>query len=158
MFSKSESGENTGDPMAVVIGVSGHNRTKPPGVPMRVRPLIVVFALTGLLACSLTVGVRGQLEDGSETFKGSVTGHSNHSGEIHMDSSKPGVTLDGEFVFATRREGSGVIKTSDGRVGKFTFVSTGRNGNGFGDLGGKRFVFTFGGDVERPKAAPEKSE
>ena len=125
---------------------------------MRVRPLIAVAGLAVLLACSLTVGVRGQLEDGSETFKGSVTGHSNRSGEIHMDSSKPGVTLDGEFVFATRREGSGVIKTSDGRVGKFTFVSTGRNGNGFGDLGGKRFVFTFGGTVEESKAAPEKTE
>lgn len=125
---------------------------------MRYRPILAVAALSILLACSLTVGVRGQLEDGSETFKGSVTGHSNRSGEIHMDSSKPGVTLDGEFVFATKREGSGVIRTSDGRVGKFTFVSTGRNGNGYGDLGGKKFVFSFGGEVETPKQDSPKAE
>jgi hypothetical protein len=50
----------------------------------------------------------------------------------------------GTFVYATEREGEGVFRCADGRSGPFRFVSTGTRGTGQGDLGGKRFTFTFG--------------
>jgi len=42
------------------------------------------------------------------------------------------------------RQGSGTLKCSDGRTGRFDFVSTGQRGTGDGVLHGAPFTFTFG--------------
>lgn len=106
-------------------------------------PILTLSAFAFLLGCSITLKVRARMEDSLETFTGTATGHLNGSGTMELKS-PAGVVCRGEFVYVSRREGSGVLSANDGRVGKFTFVSTGRNGTGHGELGGHPFIFSFG--------------
>ena len=101
---------------------------------------VVAIILAG---CSLTLPVRGQLEDGSETFTGSATGYVDGAGDLTIVSNK-GTTCRGNFVYETRRSGAGTFVCDDGRSGPFTFVSSGDRGTGTGRIGGDRFTFTFG--------------
>ena len=98
----------------------------------------------GLSACSLTLPVRGQIQNSDETFTGSATGYLGGSGNLTITSNK-GTVCSGDFVYVTRREGEGVFTCDDGRSGPFQFVSTGSFGTGHGSLGGQIFTFTFGG-------------
>jgi hypothetical protein len=97
-----------------------------------------------LTACSMTLPVRGQLQQGGETFSGTATGYMDGGGDLKIVTSH-GAVCQGNFVYVTRRNGEGVFHCGDGRSGPFEFVSTGTRGTGFGDLGGERFTFTFGG-------------
>jgi len=83
------------------------------------------------------------VEGGAETFTGQATGYQNGSGTLEIVGTS-GVKCTGNFVYVTPRQGEGVFQCSDGKSGPFRFVSTGTNGTGFGDIGGKRFTFTFG--------------
>ena len=108
----------------------------------------VFFLFTTLIlilntACSLTVPVRGSVQNTDEAFTGTATGYLDRSGVLTITSNK-GTTCTGNFVYATARQGEGVFICDDGRSGPFTFVSTGLKGTGYGDLGGSRFTFTFG--------------
>jgi hypothetical protein len=94
-------------------------------------------------ACSLTLPVRGQVQSSTETFSGTATGHIDGGGNLMMVSSK-GAVCKGNFVYVTGRQGEGVFHCDDGRSGPFQFVSTGREGTGFGTLDKERFTFTFG--------------
>lgn len=105
--------------------------------------LLACAALLALTACSMTLGVKGQLADGSETFTGTATGGSSGSGTLELVSNK-GRRCTGDFVYITKREGSGTFQCSDGQSGPFEFVSTGTEGTGTGTIGGKPFTFTFG--------------
>ncbi len=105
------------------------------------RCLILVVTL--LCGCSLTLPVSGLVEGTSETFSGKATGYADGAGTLEI-ASNTGVTCNGNFVYVRQREGEGVFRCSDGRLGPFRFVSTGSRGTGHGDLGGKRFTFTFG--------------
>jgi hypothetical protein len=96
-----------------------------------------------LVGCSLTLPVVGSTEDGSEVFTGTATGYMDRSGVITLTSNK-GTVVQGEFVYINSRQGEGVFRCADGRTGAFTFVSTGRHGNGRGRLGNQYFTFTFG--------------
>jgi hypothetical protein len=105
---------------------------------------VFVAAISALVgACSMTLGVRGTMEDGDETFTGTATGYLDHSGTLQVTSSKGTVCM-GEFVYITSRQGQGTFNCSDHRSGPFEFVSTGTHGTGNGRLGGQRFTFTFG--------------
>lgn len=100
--------------------------------------------LTGALAgCSMTLPVRGQVQDSEETFSGTATGYIDGGGTLKIVSSR-GTVCEGNFVYVTRREGSGVFSCDDKRSGPFQFVSTGTRGTGTGTLGNQRFIFTFG--------------
>lgn len=105
------------------------------------RMLIVMGCF--LAGCSMTLPVEGTLQNSSETFTGQATGYMDGSGNIKIISSKA-ASCSGNFVYVTRREGSGTLKCDDGRAGPFTFVSTGKRGTGSGTLNGQPFVFTFG--------------
>jgi hypothetical protein len=96
-----------------------------------------------VLGCSMTLALRGQVQNSNETFSGTATGYMNGSGDLQVVSSK-GSVCEGNFVYVTRREGEGVFHCNDGRSGPFRFVSTGMNGTGHGTLGGENFTFTFG--------------
>jgi hypothetical protein len=101
--------------------------------------------VAGLLAaCSMTLAVRGAVPDLQETFSGTATGYMDGGGNLTIISNQ-GATCKGNFVYVTHREGEGVISCNDGRTGPFKFVSTGTRGTGYGELGGKKFTFTFGG-------------
>ena len=108
---------------------------------------MVKYCLTTVLlavsACSMTVPVRGLVQNSDETFRGTATGYMDGAGNLRIVSSK-GTTCEGDFVYVTRRTGEGVFQCSDGRSGPFRFVSTGSRGNGQGNLGGQIFTFTFG--------------
>ena len=93
-------------------------------------------------ACSMTLPVEGLVQGTGETFAGSATGQMDGGGTLTIRSAKTSCT--GAFVYTTRREGKGTFKCDDGRSGPFEFVSTGSRGTGFGDLGGRKFTFTFG--------------
>lgn len=106
--------------------------------------LTAVVLTTGLLAaCSMTLAVRGNLQQSDETFTGTATGELNGSGTLTIVTTH-GATCRGEFVYVNRRQGEGTFTCSDGRTGPFQFASTGTRGTGFGDLGGQKFTFTFG--------------
>jgi hypothetical protein len=108
---------------------------------MRKLPVLGICFLLG--ACSLTLPVKGQFEDGTETFSGTATGYMDRSGTLSVTSSR-GLTCSGDFIYVTSRTGEGVFSCSDGRSGPFSFVSTGQRGTGTGRLGDESFTFTFG--------------
>ena len=101
---------------------------------------IAAFALTG---CSMTLPVRGLVQNTDETFTGTATGYMDGGGDLTIVSNK-GAVCTGNFVYVTRREGEGVFSCNDGRSGPFKFVSAGTRGTGYGTLGGQNFTFTFG--------------
>jgi hypothetical protein len=109
---------------------------------MKSSTALVLCALI-CAGCSLTLGVNGQFQDGSETFTGNATGYVNRSGTLEITSSK-GAVCKGTFVYVGPRDGRGTFTCNDGRSGPFEFVSTGSSGTGTGQLGGKPFTFTFG--------------
>lgn len=108
---------------------------------MRIIAIALCAALTG---CSVTLPVKGRVQNSDETFTGTATGGMSGSGTLTIRSSK-GPTCTGNFVYIASRQGEGVFNCDDGRTGPFSFVSTGTSGSGHGDLGGQRFTFTFGG-------------
>ncbi|KGU57230.1 hypothetical protein NY99_04735 [Xanthomonas phaseoli pv. phaseoli] len=107
------------------------------------RLALTCTAAALLSACSITLPVRGQVQNSTETFTGTATGGMTGGGTLTIVSSN-GPTCKGNFVYAERRRGEGVFSCNDGRTGPFQFVSTGTSGTGYGDLGGQRFTFTFG--------------
>lgn len=105
---------------------------------------ILAIGFSALLsACSLTLPVRGLVQDSDEKFVGTATGYSDGSGHLDVLSTS-GVKCRGNFVYVTSRMGEGVFECADGRSGPFRFVSTGARGNGQGNLGKQIFTFTFG--------------
>lgn len=107
------------------------------------RCVLVAIAAAGLAGCSMTLPVRGQLDSGAEIFTGSATGYMDGAGTLEIVSNA-GRTCAGDFVYVTRREGSGTFLCDDGQSGPFSFVSTGSRGTGTGTIGGRVFTFTFG--------------
>ena len=91
----------------------------------------------------MTLPVRGQVQSADETFSGTATGYLDGTGTLEIVSSR-GAVCKGNFVYVTSRQGEGVFECNDKRSGPFEFVSSGTRGTGKGDLGGQRFVFTFG--------------
>lgn len=96
-----------------------------------------------LSACSMTLPVKGLVQNSDETFTGTATGYADGGGDLKVTSSK-GAICQGNFVYVTARNGEGVFNCSDGRLGPFSFVSTGTRGTGHGTLGGQALTFTFG--------------
>lgn len=96
-----------------------------------------------LTACSMTLPVTGQTENGSETFSGKATGYADGGGTLSLESSK-GRSCSGNFVYVTGRRGEGTFTCTNGQSGSFSFVSTGTRGTGTGKIGSEPFTFTFG--------------
>jgi len=107
------------------------------------KRFFLLLPALALGACSMTLPVSGQLQDGTETFTGKATGHLDGGGILTVTTST-GVTCRGRFVYVTSREGEGTFQCSDGRSGPFRFVSSGTHGTGQGTLGREHFTFTFG--------------
>ena len=91
----------------------------------------------------MTLPVRGQLDDGSDSFIGTATGYLNGGGKMTLTSTH-GLTCEGTFVYVTERTGQGTFKCNNNQSGPFSFVSTGTSGTGTGRLGNQTFSFTFG--------------
>ncbi|MFZ5574169.1 MAG: hypothetical protein ACOY5S_03080 [Pseudomonadota bacterium] len=108
----------------------------------RTLPIIALLSIV-MQGCSMTLPVKGQVQNSEETFSGTATGYIDGGGNLTIVSSK-GAICTGNFVYVTRRQGSGVFTCDDKRSGPFEFVSTGTRGTGYGTLGGERFIFTFG--------------
>lgn len=106
--------------------------------------IAAVFMACMLQACSITLPVQGRVQNSTETFTGTATGYLDRSGLLQITSTT-GTVCKGDFVYTSGRRGEGVFNCDDGRSGPFQFVSTGMRGTGYGDLGGQRFTFTFGG-------------
>ena len=102
-----------------------------------------VSLLCALQGCSLTLPVKGVFQNSTETFTGTATGYMNGTGVLTITSSS-GTVCKGNFVYETRRTGKGIFTCGDNRSGPFEFSSSGSSGTGVGDLGGQKFVFTFG--------------
>ena len=110
---------------------------------MKIRSIYLSLTVLVLAGCSMTLPVKGQVQNSQETFSGTATGYLDGGGDLTIVSSE-GTTCTGNFVYVTSRNGEGVFACSDGRTGPFSFVSTGTRGTGHGTLGGKNFTFTFG--------------
>lgn len=83
------------------------------------------------------------MQNSDETFTGTATGYMDGGGNLTAVTDK-GATCTGSFVYVSGRNGEGIFTCDDGRSGPFQFVSTGKRGTGYGDLGDQRFTFTFG--------------
>ena len=105
--------------------------------------LLLILGCIGFTSCSMTLPVSGRFEDGSQTLTGTATGYLAGDGKISLVTSK-GLTIEGDFVYVTARQGEGTFTASDGRSGSFSFVSTGTKGTGTGYLGKDKVIFTFG--------------
>src|SRR5689334_17646589 len=71
----------------------------------------IVWVVAGLLTlsgCSMTLPVRGQVQNSDETFSGKATGYMDRSGDLTIVSNK-GVKCSGDFVYVTARTGEGVF-------------------------------------------------
>ena len=109
------------------------------------RSLLLSLCGTVLVAaCSTPRPLLGRMEKSGETFNGSVSasGYRSGTGELVIASSR--ATCKGDFVYVTRRRADGVLKCDDGRSGNFHIAVFESSGNGYGDLEGQRFTFTFG--------------
>ncbi len=113
------------------------------------RRMLIGLCVLGLGGCALIGGpVTGQLEDGSETFHGMITGKIGQSTLIINTST--GATCQGTFVqypdtsqaYANVR---GTMSCSDGRSGTFHIVKgTFEDAVATGDLGGKPITMKLG--------------
>lgn len=110
---------------------------------MKYFKILLVAATVLIQGCSMTLPVKGQLQNVPETFSGTATGYMDGGGNLKIVTSN-GAVCEGNFVYVNRRQGSGVFACDDKRSGPFEFVSTGTRGTGYGSLGGERFTFTFG--------------
>jgi hypothetical protein len=112
------------------------------------RRMLVVLCLLGLGGCAMIGGpVTGQLEDGSETFQGTITGKIGQS-TLTIDTST-GATCQGAFVQYPASQGyanvRGTMSCSDGRSGTFHIVKgTFEDAIATGDLGGKPITMKLG--------------
>ena len=79
-----------------------------------------------------------------ETFRSTAIGYADGGGSLTTTSSK-GVRYTGAFVYVNQRQGEGTFTCDDGRLGPFSFVSTGTRGAGSGLLRSEPVTFTFGG-------------
>ncbi len=103
-----------------------------------------VIAVVALSACTAVRGINGRMEQGDETFRGSISGsgYREGSGEMTLVSNHQ-VTCKGSFVYTSRRRGEGVLNCGDGRSGAFHVWAVNNVGNGVGELNGRRFTFRF---------------
>ena len=109
------------------------------------RTVVAVIAVSVLLAsCAASAPVVGQMQRSDETFSGRITGsgYSGGSGELTLVSNHK-AECRGSFTYISRRRGDGVLNCSDGRTGPFHIAAAGATGNGYGDLSGQRFTFSF---------------
>ncbi len=112
---------------------------------MKPRLPVLLLATLILGACTASRPVIGQMQRSDETFNGVVSGsgYQSGSGDLTLVSNHK-TTCKGDFVYTSRRRGEGVLNCDDGRTGPFHIVGAGASGNGYGDLNGQRFTFTFG--------------
>lgn len=112
---------------------------------MKIKSLLLITLAVGMLqGCSMTLPVKGQIQNSFETFTGTATGYMDGGGDLKIISSK-GAICEGNFVYINSRQGRGIFTCDDKRTGPFEFVSTGKRGTGTGDMSnGDRLIFTFG--------------
>jgi hypothetical protein len=113
--------------------------------PMSKPSLPIVASGVLLASCAASAPVVGQMQKSTETFRGAISGsgYVGGSGELTLSSSRS-AECRGRFTYTSRRRGEGVLNCSDGRTGPFHVAAVGEAGNGYGDLNGQRFTFTFG--------------
>jgi hypothetical protein len=92
---------------------------------------------------TLTLPLQMSVQNSSEVFSGTATGHMDGAGELAVMSTS-GERCIGRFVYINGREGRGTIACAGGRKGDFEFVSTGSRGTGSGQIGGEPITFLFG--------------
>ena len=114
---------------------------------MKKTRVFAIAATIALSGCAATRPVTGQMDRSNETFTGSITGsgYREGKGELTLVSSRK-ATCRGSFVYTTRRRGEGVLNCDDGRSGPVHIAAVNSNGNGYGELAGQRFTFTFQAD------------
>ncbi len=108
---------------------------------MKKRLILLLIAVTAQACTSLAV--KGQLQNSTETFTGSVSNEINGSGLLKLISSK-GAVCDGLVDYFEYEHGRGVLSCDDGRKGPFELQASGSSGTGYGSLGSEQFNFSFG--------------
>ena len=82
---------------------------------MKIRSIYLSLTVLALAGCSMTLPVKGQVQNSQETFSGTATGYLDGGGDLTIVSSE-GTTCTGNFVYVTSRNGEGVFTCSDGRT------------------------------------------
>lgn len=105
--------------------------------------LAIVVALTALAGGCAGVGYRvnGALDDGPETFSGSLTKYLDRTGGIEIQSTK-GLYCNGPITYSDMSRGMGTLKCRDGQVGRFDIEFYGGTGRGSGEIGERKIAFT----------------
>ncbi len=107
--------------------------------------ILVIAALLAVTACSRTLPVHGDMNDGKEKFLGQATGYLDGEGKLIIRSEE-GTKCEGAFKYTSLYTmGEGDFACNDGRHGTFDFTSDGNIGRGFGKTNlNEPFRFTFG--------------
>ncbi len=113
---------------------------------MRALSAVVGLGIAGAVsgcATTLTLPMAMAMQNSSERFTGTATGHMDGAGEVEVTSTT-GQKCVGRFVYINGRQGSGTLTCEDGRNGAFEFVSTGSRGTGQGQISGEPLTIVFG--------------
>lgn len=85
--------------------------------------------------------VNGALDDGPETFSGSLTKYLDRTGGIEIQSTK-GLYCNGPITYSDMSRGMGTLKCRDGQTGRFNIEFYGGTGRGSGEIGERKIAFT----------------
>jgi major membrane immunogen (membrane-anchored lipoprotein) len=106
--------------------------------------LLTISCISALAisSCSPSAHVKGQMDTGSETFKGEIKQYKSKRGRMEIEMVESKVICDGKFTKAKSSMAKGILRCDDGRTGEYRFEGR-RDGHGFGSLDGQRFRFEF---------------
>lgn len=108
----------------------------------RINQAFAVGLVIAVAGCA-GVGYRvtGAVEEGPETFSGTITRLLDRSGEMEIQSTK-GLWCRGPITYHEKSSGKGTLQCRNGEAGTFTFEVYGGTGRGSGEIAGRKIAFT----------------
>lgn len=103
--------------------------------------ITVLLALTVTSCAGVGYRVNGSLDEGPESFSGSLTKYLDRTGGIEIQSTK-GLWCNGSITYSDMSHGMGTLKCRNGQVGRFDIEFYGGTGRGSGEIGERKFAFT----------------
>lgn len=105
------------------------------------RAIVVLSALVVTSCAGTGYRVNGSLDEGPESFSGSLTRLINRTGEIEIQSTK-GLWCNGPITYPDMSHGTGTLKCRNGQVGRFDVEFYSGTGRGSGEIGERKIAFT----------------
>jgi hypothetical protein len=116
---------------------------------------VTCIAIPLLLGCTYTLGVKGELLSGQESFRGQTHGslvgffaqngpRAGMLGESFSLVTSKGVNCTGLVAYDSATKGHGELRCEDGRTGPFEFILVDQEALATGTLAGEAITFRIG--------------